>query len=209
MACCAIADSTMLAGAAQAALAPCLFDTPATATGMAGPALNSPREPCHEPCITALPAKTGNTGRATAGYPPSFVMTRVLNLALREILQRGDFQLLYGKCIAIRVTDVGLHVHFSVGRGGFSAISAHTAPDLAISATLGDFYLLATRKEYPDTLFFNRRLLVEGGTKLGLAAKNTLDGIELPTFFFPSPASLLEKLRNHMRGGVHSHSSLG
>ncbi len=43
-----------------------------------------------------------------------------------------------------------------------------------------DFYLLATRQEDPDALFFSRRLLVEGDTELGLIAKNTLDGLNLP-----------------------------
>ncbi len=41
-----------------------------------------------------------------------------------------------------------------------------------------DFILLATRREDPDTLFFNRRLVVEDDTVLGLVAKNTLDSIE-------------------------------
>ena len=53
-------------------------------------------------------------------------------------------------------------------------------PDLTISASAYDFYLLAMRKEDPDTLFFNRRLVVEGDTELGLIAKNALDAIDLP-----------------------------
>jgi predicted lipid carrier protein YhbT len=61
-------------------------------------------------------------------------------------------------------------------------------PDLAISATAYDFLMLGTRQEDPDTLFFSRRLLVEGDTELGLIAKNTLDAVELPKF---SPADFL------------------
>ena len=44
--------------------------------------------------------------------------------------------------------------------------------------------LLATRHADPDTLFFQRRLRVEGDTELGLAIKNTMDGMDwddLPT----------------------------
>jgi hypothetical protein len=40
--------------------------------------------------------------------------------------------------------------------------------------------LAATRKEDPDSLFFNRRLSLEGDTELGLVVKNTLDALELP-----------------------------
>jgi predicted lipid carrier protein YhbT len=38
---------------------------------------------------------------------------------------------------------------------------------------------LATRREDPDTLFFNRRLRLGGSTELGLYAKNFLDSLEL------------------------------
>ncbi|MDC9597520.1 ubiquinone anaerobic biosynthesis accessory factor UbiT [Xenorhabdus anantnagensis] len=42
-----------------------------------------------------------------------------------------------------------------------------------------DFILIAARKEDPDTLFFQRRLRVEGNTELGLHVKNLMDSIEL------------------------------
>ena len=38
--------------------------------------------------------------------------------------------------------------------------------------------LLATRREDPDTLFFNRRLNIEGDTETGLHVKNLLDSLE-------------------------------
>jgi predicted lipid carrier protein YhbT len=34
---------------------------------------------------------------------------------------------------------------------------------------------LVSRQEDPDTLFFLRRLMIEGDTELGLAVKNLLD----------------------------------
>ena len=43
---------------------------------------------------------------------------------------------------------------------------------------LEDFWLLATRREDPDTLFFNRRLAIEGDTETGLYVKNMLDALE-------------------------------
>jgi len=130
--------------------------------------------------------------------PPSFALTRVLNLALREIIRRGDLQPLHGKRIAIRVTDVGLRLHFTVRHDGFAPTDAGGTPDLAISATLHDFTLLATRKEDPDTLFFNRRLMVEGDTELGLVAKNTLDGVELPKLADFRPDRVLARIGENL-----------
>ena len=37
------------------------------------------------------------------------------------------------------------------------------------------------RQEDPDTLFFNRRLKIEGDTELGLVVKNLLDSIDWST----------------------------
>ena len=50
------------------------------------------------------------------------------------------------------------------------------------STNLGrEVVTLAMRKEYPDTLFFSRRLSMQGDTELGLLLKNTLDALELPS----------------------------
>jgi predicted lipid carrier protein YhbT len=49
-----------------------------------------------------------------------------------------------------------------------------------LSATVSAFLQMLTRQEDPDTLFFHRRLAIEGDTELGLLVKNLLDRIELP-----------------------------
>ena len=57
--------------------------------------------------------------------------------------------------------------------------------------------LLARRLEDPDTLFFSRRLSMEGDTELGLLVKNTLDAIELPILNLESlkPAQVFSRLK--------------
>lgn len=123
--------------------------------------------------------------------PPSFTLTCLLNLSLHQVIRRRDLQALYGKRIKIHVTDIGLQLYFTIDTQGFSPVKASSTTDLAISATVHDFYLLAMRKEDPDTLFFNQRLRVEGDTELGLVAKNTLDALEHPMLkleqFLPKP----------------------
>lgn len=127
-------------------------------------------------------------------YPPSVLFSHGLNLALGRIIKPELLEPLHGKLVRIRVTDVGLSFYFTISSTGFVACTAGKTPNLAISATAHDFFLLGTRKEDPDTLFFSRRLVVEGETELGLIAKNTLDSIELPLSLSQfTPEKLLER----------------
>ena len=119
--------------------------------------------------------------------PPSLVFARLLNLALRPVIRRGELQSLFGKAIVIRVTDAGLRLGFTIDAQGFSSVAETALPALTISATLHDFYLLANRLEDPDTLFFNRRLVVEGDTELALVTKNALDGLDLDSLPLLAP----------------------
>ncbi|TOG16093.1 ubiquinone anaerobic biosynthesis accessory factor UbiT, partial [Vibrio parahaemolyticus] len=51
--------------------------------------------------------------------------------------------------------------------------------DVSFSGNLNDLVLIAGRKEDPDTLFFQRRLSIEGDTELGLEVKNLMDSVDL------------------------------
>jgi predicted lipid carrier protein YhbT len=136
-------------------------------------------------------------------FPPSIAFTRVLNLALGRIILKEYLVPLHGKQIAIRVKDLGLNLYFTVDADRFTPTRFGKVPDLSISATAHDFYLLASRKEDPDTLFFSRRLMVEGDTELGLVAKNTLDAIELPKFdaALLSPRNMMARIKSRLFQG--------
>ncbi len=130
-------------------------------------------------------------------YPHSLIFTRAINLALKGKLHDEVWRPLYGKQVCIRVRDAGIAFHFTLGADGLIARHAASQSDLTISASAQDFILLALRKEDPDTLFFSRRLVMEGDTELGLLAKNTLDAMELPPLDFRVlfPDHLFGKLR--------------
>ncbi|CCG96496.1 conserved hypothetical protein, putative sterol carrier domain, SCP (fragment) [Marinobacter nauticus ATCC 49840] len=50
--------------------------------------------------------------------------------------------------------------------------------EATIRGSVGAFRTLAERKQDPDQLFFQRRLVIEGDTELGLALKNLLDSLD-------------------------------
>ncbi|MGU3845410.1 ubiquinone anaerobic biosynthesis accessory factor UbiT, partial [Vibrio diabolicus] len=50
---------------------------------------------------------------------------------------------------------------------------------VSFSCNINDLVLIAGRKEDPDTLFFQRRLSIEGDTELGLEVKNLMDSVDL------------------------------
>jgi predicted lipid carrier protein YhbT len=149
--------------------------------------------------VFEFPPMLGRIAAKLPSYPPSMAFATVLNLALGRIIRRDYLEPLHGKRIVIKVTDMGLRFHFTIDGNGFTSVRSDVMPDLAISATAQDFFLLASRKEDPDTLFFSRRLVVEGDTELGLVAKNTLDAMELPRL---NPQTLLPR---HFLGRLKAH----
>ena len=76
----------------------------------------------------------------------------------------------------------------------FKISGAYSKPktDVSFSTCVNDLILVAGRKEDADTLFFQRRLSIEGDTELGLEVKNLLDNIE-----FDNLPPIAEKFINH------------
>ena len=106
------------------------------------------------------------------------VLTLVLNQAFREPLQHGELDFLEGAKVRIKVTDLCIDWLISVGSSHFTPIERELEDDVCISGESKDFILLATRQADPDTLFFQRRIRIEGDTELGLGVKNTMDSMD-------------------------------
>lgn len=106
------------------------------------------------------------------------VLSVALNDAFREPLRHGELSFLEGSRVRIRVTDLCLDWLILVGDKRFSPIDRSLDEDVCISGESLDFALLAARQADPDTLFFQRRIRVEGDTELGLGIKNTMDGMD-------------------------------
>ena len=129
-------------------------------------------------------------------YPGSLFFALAVNLVLKDHITDELKTMLSGKLLRLSVTDMGLHFNFLWTSGGFVAGLHAEQPDLVISASAHDFILLASRREDPDTLFFSRRLIMEGDTELGVMLKNTIDALDLdiPALVKTTPVRYLSSL---------------
>jgi len=159
--------------------------------------MNAPRLP-----RAAAPAALAPFFAAIGGklplLPGAALFAAGLNVALRPHLPDDVRASLEGRHLRIRVLDAALA--FDVAWQGSRFVPrAAGQPDLDIAANAADLLALMRRETDPDTLFFGRRLSMQGDTELGLLVKNTLDALEI-TLPDPHPLALLRWLREAKRG---------
>ena len=149
------------------------------------------------PSSFELPRPVGALLSSLPAYPGSLLLVSSLNLVLAKQLPDDVRQLLLHKKLRIHVRDARLTFDFAWTGKRFAACQKSQATDLTLSASAHDFLRLAQRQEDPDTLFFSRRLSMEGDTELGLLVKNTLDAIELPVLNLDQfkPSQVLARLK--------------
>ncbi len=114
--------------------------------------------------------------------PPALCLATMLNIARGRVLPIEDLESLVGRRLTVRVTDLGLTLRLRYCASGFRACLDRSPADLTMSASSRDFLDLVLGEKDADTLFFDRRLLFEGDTDLGLLVKNSLDGIDWAEF---------------------------
>ncbi|WP_394240316.1 ubiquinone anaerobic biosynthesis accessory factor UbiT [Vibrio astriarenae] len=102
-----------------------------------------------------------------------------LKLVFQEALEDGDFEFLEDKWLKVEVSDLNVSWLISYQDEKLVVADQPVQEDVSFSGGLNDLVLIAGRKEDPDTLFFQRRLSIEGDTELGLEVKNLMDSIDL------------------------------
>jgi len=116
--------------------------------------------------------------RAVPDSVHTALISRLANhLLWRQALSRR-LAPIEGSCLCLAISDTGNLWRFRVRAGRLCPQPAGEPWDVCIQGELADFLLLATRGEDPDTLFFARRLSLEGDTETGLFVKNQLDALE-------------------------------
>jgi predicted lipid carrier protein YhbT len=145
----------------------------------------------------------GLPGRIVPYSVQKQVLSIVLNQAFREPLEHGELDFLEGAMVRIRITDMNIDWLIRVDKDRFTPEERELSDDVRISGESPDFILLATRQVDPDTLFFQRRIRIEGDTELGLGVKNTMDSMDWEDLPLPlrkllqSVGLLIEKLRSY------------
>jgi len=107
----------------------------------------------------------------------SALLARLFNHLLKGQYVADQLHALEGKRLAIAISDTGTELIFAITNGRLARAPGKPW-DVRIKGRLEEFWLLATRSEDPDTLFFARRLNIEGETETGLYVKNLLDGMD-------------------------------
>ena len=98
-----------------------------------------------------------------------------------EAIEDGDFEFLQEKWLKISIIDLQLNWWLSFDKDQLimASLEDNIVEDVSFSANGDDLVLIAGRKQDPDTLFFQRRLKIEGDTELGLEVKNLIDAIDI------------------------------
>ncbi|MBL0710870.1 MAG: SCP2 sterol-binding domain-containing protein [Colwellia sp.] len=113
------------------------------------------------------------------------ILLPALSSVFCEALEDGDFEFLQGKWLKIAITDLELTWWLSFDKNKLVMASNdemtmhNITEEVSFSATGDNLMLIAGRKQDPDTLFFQRRLKIEGDTELGLEVKNLIDSIDI------------------------------
>ncbi|CAB1258472.1 SCP2 domain-containing protein [Vibrio cholerae] len=129
-----------------------------------------------------------------------------MGLVFREALQDGDFEFLEDKWLKVEVKDMELCWFISYQNDKLVVADKPVAEDVSFSGNLNDLVLIAGRKEDPDTLFFQRRLSIEGDTELGLEVKNLMDSVDLQQL--PKALQiLLHQLADFVHKGMQTPNS--
>lgn len=146
--------------------------------------------------------------------PPAALIACAMNVLRRRLPELKRIDELSGTRVAVRATDTPWRLVFEITPRGVRPALGDAA-NVEFAATLADLFSIATRREDPDALFFQRRLCVEGETQTGLHLKNILDSVpgappEWLRALLPkrTPSSLTEMLVKAAHISLHGAHAL-
>lgn len=117
--------------------------------------------------------------------PPALAPALLLNRLLLPRLPADARAQLARRAVRVDVEDLGLSLRLLLGDHGFRPAPGGMPDALRIAAASPDYWRLLSGRDDADRLFFERALVMEGDTELGLVLKNTLDAIG-PLWVMPS-----------------------
>ncbi|GAA5139984.1 ubiquinone anaerobic biosynthesis accessory factor UbiT [Thalassotalea piscium] len=115
------------------------------------------------------------------------VLTWALNYLFKVELESDDLDFLIGKWLKIVITDAKYHCYITITHSDANrqcqvTLIHNQDIDVTFEADSVSLLKLFGQTVDPDTLFFQRKLLITGDTELGLEIKNFLDDVDRESF---------------------------
>ncbi len=107
------------------------------------------------------------------------IIVSLFNQIFSQAIKAGDLDFLEGRWVLIEILDMGLTFNLGLNNQRLTQTQQNQAFDLTISARSCDFLDLMSKNKDPDTLFFQRKINMQGSTELGLYVKNFLDAFDV------------------------------
>jgi len=130
-------------------------------------------------------------------WPPSMAAAQALNRLWWPMVDGETQRALSGRVVELCVEDLGLVFRLMAGPRGLAPASGAQPVALRLKASAPIYWRLLQGRDDPDTLFFDRLMVMEGDTEFGLLLKNTLDAVGPPRW----PAS---RGASRSAGGLHA-----
>jgi O2-independent ubiquinone biosynthesis accessory factor UbiT len=116
------------------------------------------------------------------------LVEQLCNKAFSEQITDGDFDFLERKILQIEILDANLWVGLGFAQKKVRCVhfKTNSSPsDVTLSINSTDAISLIQQEIDPDTLFFQRKLKINGDTNLAHQVKNTIDTLDpevIPSF---------------------------
>jgi len=124
--------------------------------------------------------------KGLASNCPFNVQKKIAEFLLLPIFEEarldGDLEFLNDRRIGLAISDIDYQATLSLENGHLALAPSDAKEKPAAAIIRGDlsaYIQLANRDEDPDSLFFQRRLSIEGDTDLALEVKNLIDAVDL------------------------------
>jgi len=157
--------------------------------------------PLRSQCVRKGPQLLSLPLRLTPFALKKPLIQTVLRWQFQQALAEGELDFLEQRWLGIEVSDLALRWSVTVNKGQLQ-IADRNDCDVWFRGNTNDLLLVASRRQDPDTLFFQRRLHIEGDTELGLEVKNLMDAIDLESM--PKPLRIgLMQLADFVEAGLN------
>lgn len=136
-----------------------------------------------KPLLTKL-VSPANLGRISTKMPERLnflVVNQLINKAFEEQVDDGDFDFLQGRNLQIEIIDAGVFVGLTQIGNKLSCSQfgdQKQSSDVTLSIDVSNAIALLNQEVDPDTLFFQRKLKINGDTELAHHVKNTIDTLD-------------------------------